>query len=116
MEAVKQEAGAANDVDLTAADLQVGQNSSYLFVGLAIPCFLQRLCNRYEAVYASHTGGAFPDDPRAMLRAAVVGVVRSWGNPRAVKYRALNRITGQKGTAVTVQLMVFGNAGPSSGK
>jgi len=36
-------------------------------------------------------------------------------NERAIKYRELNNIKGLKGTAVTVQSMVFGNFGDDSG-
>ena len=39
----------------------------------------------------------------------------SWNNPRAVKYRQLNDIRGLLGTAINVQLMVFGNMGDTSG-
>jgi phosphoenolpyruvate synthase/pyruvate phosphate dikinase len=34
---------------------------------------------------------------------------------RAVAYRSINQVTGLLGTAVTVQTMVFGNLGSTSG-
>ncbi|MBK8157698.1 MAG: pyruvate, phosphate dikinase [Rhodospirillaceae bacterium] len=40
---------------------------------------------------------------------------RSWESERAVTYRRLNNLTGLPGTAVTIQRMVFGNAGSGSG-
>ena len=40
---------------------------------------------------------------------------RSWDAPKAATYRRLNGIDDADGTAVTVQTMVFGNAGGSSG-
>ena len=40
---------------------------------------------------------------------------RSWDAPKAVSYRRLNGISDEAGTAVTVQTMVFGNAGGGSG-
>ena len=46
---------------------------------------------------------------------AVQAVFESWNNERAVTYRRLNGIPDDLGTAVTVQRMVFGNLGPSSG-
>jgi pyruvate,orthophosphate dikinase len=49
------------------------------------------------------------------LQMAVDAVFGSWNNPRAIKYRAINEITGLKGTAVNVQTMVFGNMGKGSG-
>ena len=35
--------------------------------------------------------------------------------PSLAQYRALNRLTGLRGTAVTIQAMVFGNADARSG-
>ncbi|KAK2964688.1 Pyruvate phosphate dikinase [Blattamonas nauphoetae] len=59
--------------------------------------------------------GEFPTDPRVQLRMAIDAVFGSWSNPRAVTYRRLNGITGLIGTAVNVQMMVFGNTGDRSG-
>ena len=42
-------------------------------------------------------------------------VFRSWDNPRAIYYRRMNDIPGDWGTAVNVQMMVFGNMGDTSG-
>ena len=42
---------------------------------------------------------------------AVEAVFRSWNNPRAIYYRKMNDIPGSWGTAVNVQMMVFGNMG-----
>src|SRR5690606_13455068 len=42
-------------------------------------------------------------------------VFNSWHNPRAERYRKINNIPGDWGTAVNVQSMVFGNLGDSSG-
>lgn len=60
-------------------------------------------------------GRPFPQDPMQQLTEAVAAVFRSWQSPRAVEYRRLNGIDGDSGTAVTVQTMVFGNAGGTSG-
>ncbi len=46
---------------------------------------------------------------------AVKKVFESWGNPRAVEYRRLNRISADMGTAVIVQAMVFGDSDAKSG-
>ena len=51
----------------------------------------------------------------AQLEGAVGGVFRSWQSPRAVEYRRLNGLDNLAGTAVTVQAMVFGNMGGTSG-
>ena len=65
--------------------------------------------------YRTLTGNAFPADPREQLAAAAAAVFRSWDATKAVSYRRLNGIDDKAGTAVTVQTMVFGNAGGDSG-
>lgn len=56
-----------------------------------------------------------PEDPIKQLGRAIEAVFRSWRSDRAVEYRRLNGIDEDFGTAVTVQTMVFGNAGGRSG-
>ena len=41
-------------------------------------------------------------------------VFRSWQNPRAIEYRRIYDIPDEIGTAVSVQVMVFGNTGDGS--
>src|SRR6059036_510308 len=41
-------------------------------------------------------------------------VFRSWNNPRAIEYRRIYEIPDHIGTAVNVQMMVFGNTGDRS--
>ena len=60
-------------------------------------------------------GEAFPLDPHEQLRKAVAAVFRSWDAEKAVAFRQLHGIDDSVGTAVTVQTMVFGNAGGESG-
>lgn len=57
----------------------------------------------------------FPDDPLEQLTAAISAVFRSWNTPRAIKYRDINGISDEIGTAVTIQAMVYGNMNSSSG-
>ncbi len=75
---------------------------------------LRQLVRNYRALVHNHTGKPFPDDPREQLRLSIGAVFSSWDNPRANIYRRLNGIHGLKGTAVTVQAMVFGNRGDTS--
>jgi len=56
-----------------------------------------------------------PVDPWAQLRLAVEAVFRSWNGGRARAYRAKEGIDDDLGTGVTVQAMVFGNRGETSG-
>jgi pyruvate, orthophosphate dikinase len=76
---------------------------------------LARLAADNVEVFADATGTAFPQDPREQLEAATVAVLDSWHSARAREYRRLHPIDESLGTAVTVQRMVFGNAGGTSG-
>jgi pyruvate, orthophosphate dikinase len=76
---------------------------------------LHTLTRAMLASYRDLAGEAFPDDPGVQLLAATQAVLRSWDAEKAVSYRRLNGIDDAAGTAVTVQTMVFGNAGGASG-
>ena len=76
---------------------------------------LERLTHEYLELVEALAEEPFPQSPEAQLAAAVAAVFRSWNSPRAVDYRRLNGIDESLGTAVTVQAMVFGNAGGTSG-
>ena len=79
------------------------------------PEALERLAGQYLAIAAETAGRAIPEDPFDQLAAAARAVYRSWEAPRALHYRRLNTLDELAGTAVTVQAMVFGNAGGRSG-
>lgn len=49
------------------------------------------------------------------LRMSAEAVYRSWNSPRARSYRRIERLEDLRGTAVTVQAMVYGNRGSMSG-
>ncbi len=55
-----------------------------------------------------------PDDPMEQLETAAQAVYRSWTSDRARTYRRLQHLEDLRGTAVTVQAMVFGNRGQAS--
>lgn len=76
---------------------------------------LRSLTQRFLAIYAEGAGQPFPQEPAAQLAGAIEAVLASWLSPKACEYRRLNRIPDAIGTAVTVQRMVFGNAGGRSG-
>src|SRR5262245_48083648 len=73
------------------------------------------LCDSYKAVFEKHFGKPFPQDAITQLELAIEAVFKSWMQPRAVKYRQVENITGLLGTAVNVQSMVFGNMGDDCG-
>lgn len=76
---------------------------------------LAELAKQFKAEYKAKIGKDFPQDPKEQLMGAIRAVFRSWDNPRAIYYRRMNDIPGDWGTAVNVQMMVFGNMGNTSG-
>ena len=76
---------------------------------------MKKMAARFKAYYKEQKGEDFPSDPKVQLMEAVKAVFRSWDNPRANYYRRMNDIPYSWGTAVNVQMMVFGNTGPNSG-
>jgi len=71
---------------------------------------LERLALGFQSL-----AGDVPEEPMRQLHEAARAVYRSWEGERAREYRRLNQLDGLAGTAVTVQAMVFGNAGQKSG-
>lgn len=76
---------------------------------------MKEVIERYKEIYVKEKGDAFPQDPKKQLMESIKAVFRSWDNPRAIVYRRMNDIPGDWGTAVSVQSMVFGNKGETSG-
>ncbi|MCH5583888.1 pyruvate, phosphate dikinase [Shimazuella sp. AN120528] len=75
----------------------------------------QEVIGRYLEIVQTKTNAPFPQDPKVQLSQAIEAVFRSWNNARAKVYRKINKIPDDLGTAVNVQLMVFGNLGDDSG-
>ena len=73
---------------------------------------LRRLREGWRSVIGTDQ---LPDDPWTQLRLAVEAVFASWNSDRARAYRSREGIPDELGTAVTVQAMVFGNRGETSG-
>ncbi len=96
LDAAKHAKGTTADLDLDVEDLRT-------------------LIETYKAIIAEYAGREFPQDPREQLDLAVNAVFNSWNGERAVLYRRNERISQDLGTAVNVQVMVFGNQGMSSG-
>jgi pyruvate,orthophosphate dikinase len=75
---------------------------------------LERLAADEEALIEDRDDG-WLEDATAQLDRAARAVYRSWMSERAQAYRRLQKLDHLRGTAVTVQAMVFGNGGLSSG-
>ena len=76
---------------------------------------MKEMAEKFKAYYKAQKGKEFPTDPKVQLMESVQAVFRSWDNPRANYYRRMNDIPYSWGTAVNVQMMVFGNTGDNSG-
>jgi len=76
--------------------------------------FAQDCYERFRLTFATVAGPHPPVDVWQQLHLAIEAVFRSWNSERALAYRQVERIPDELGTAVTVQAMVFGNAGPDS--
>ena len=59
-------------------------------------------------------GKDFPDDHMEQLWGGIGAVFNSWNGKRAISYRKIESIPAEWGTAVNVQVMVFGNLGDNS--
>lgn len=90
---LRKQAGVATDSELSAVD--IGR------VSVMIASELEEHVVPYEL--------------DLQLAYCINAVFESWNNDRAKYYRKMNGISDAIGTAVTVQLMVFGNAGEKSG-
>ncbi|WP_291859162.1 PEP/pyruvate-binding domain-containing protein [Bradyrhizobium sp.] len=75
---------------------------------------LERLAADEQALIEAHDDD-WLEDATAQLDCAARAVYQSWMSARAQAYRRIEKLDHLRGTAVTVQAMVFGNGGPSSG-
>ena len=75
---------------------------------------LKEICILYKKKIKDFLSMEFPDDPYDQLWGGIGAVFSSWNGKRAVKYREIENIPHEWGTAVNVQAMVFGNMGESS--
>lgn len=96
LEKFKETKGYKNDLELTAEDLR-------------------GIVSKYKDNYLSIGGEHFPQDPKTQLLNTIKAVFESWNNDRAIKYRKIEGIPEDIGTAVNVQEMVYGNMNDRSG-
>ncbi len=76
---------------------------------------LREVALKSKALVKRRLKKPFPDDPKEQLIGAIRAVFDSWNNDRAIAYRNIHKIPHTGGTAVNVQVMVFGNTGEDSG-
>ncbi len=92
LDAKKHARGVALDSELSAADLR-------------------ELVAEFKAEIAKRLDREFPEDPHEQLWNAIGAVFGSWQGQRAIRYREIEGIPHDWGTAVNVQSMVYGNMG-----
>lgn len=95
LDKMKEERGVKDDIDLSTADLK-------------------ELVLKYKKLYKELLGKEFPQDPMVQLEDSIHAVFSSWNNERAINYRNHEGIPHDYGTAVNVQVMVYGNLGQTS--
>ena len=95
MEDLKEARGYKSDTEITADELK-------------------DLAERFKVRIKEVLGVEFPDTAEAQLWGSIGGVFKSWNGKRAIKYRQIEGIPDDWGTAVNVQSMVFGNMGETS--
>jgi pyruvate,orthophosphate dikinase len=96
IEDVKKERGVKLDVELTAEEWQ-------------------RITERFKGLIKAYKDEDFPQDPYKQLEMATRAVFNSWFGKRASDYRNATGIAHDLGTAVNIQMVVFGNMGDNSG-
>ena len=95
LETLKKQQGYASDTDLTATELKC-------------------LVKEYKKTIRQVLGSEFPENPWEQLWGGIGAVFSSWNGKRAIEYRRIEKIPDDWGTAVTCQVMVFGNMGNDS--
>ncbi|MFY9402859.1 MAG: pyruvate, phosphate dikinase [Candidatus Omnitrophota bacterium] len=95
MDEVKRRRGVKADTDLNANDLK-------------------EICSSFKSKIKEVLGKEFPDNPIQQLWGGIGAVFASWNGKRAISYRRIENIPDEWGTAVNVQVMVFGNMGSDS--
>jgi len=95
MAEVKKSKGYSSDTDLNVDDLK-------------------KLCAAFKVKIKEVLGKEFPDEPMEQLWGGIGAVFSSWNGKRAISYRRIENIPDIWGTAVNVQVMVFGNMGDDS--
>ena len=95
MDNYKTSKGYKSDVDLTGDDWKL-------------------MADQFKTKILGVLGQEFPDDPYVQLWGGIKAVFQSWNGRRAINYRKIEGIPENWGTAVNVQVMVFGNLGNES--
>lgn len=76
---------------------------------------LINIVSLFKNEYLNKVGESFPQDVYIQLMNAIKAVFSSWNNKRAIYYRKINNIPDDWGTAVNIQMMVYGNKNELSG-
>ena len=89
-------------------------NNSKRSLGIIDNCYLsvenlKNIINKYFLLVHQICKKPFPQNIDEQLWESISSIFKSWNTKRAIKYRKLNNIPDDLGTAVNIQSMVFGN-------
>ncbi|NHJ49468.1 MAG: pyruvate, phosphate dikinase, partial [Asgard group archaeon] len=92
---IKKKKGVKQDIDLSADDYK-------------------EVVDEFKKIYKTALGKEFPQDAKEQLEDSIRAVFDSWYNERAINYRNHEGIPHDYGTAINIQVMVYGNLGENS--
>ncbi|MHA1442341.1 MAG: PEP/pyruvate-binding domain-containing protein, partial [Candidatus Heimdallarchaeota archaeon] len=95
LDKMKEKKGVKSDVDLSIDDMKA-------------------LVEEFKKIYKEAKKEDFPQNPIKQLEASIHAVFSSWNTKRAINYRNHEGIPHDFGTAVNIQVMVYGNLGETS--
>lgn len=75
---------------------------------------MKKVVEGHEYWFSEMTGSPLPDTLAGQLVQSIKAVFESWDSERAVAYREMHDIPHSLGTAVNIQMMVFGNMNDES--
>ena len=73
-----------------------------------------QIINRFKSTASRESGEQYQQKIDEQFYRTIGAVFRSWYSPRAISYRAIQGLDDAGGTAVTIQLMVYGNRSDNS--
>lgn len=89
-QALKMQEGAELDIDLSVDGLK-------------------EACSQFKKIYEHASGNPFPQDARHQLFEAIKAIFVHWDSEQCIHHRQIHQYQDHCGTAIVVQMMVFGN-------
>mgnify|MGYP001173512026 FL=1 len=93
---------------------KIKSKKKYMHDSDIIESDLEKVCFEFKKKISNIIKDDFPDNPNKQLWGSIDAVFKSWNGTRAIKYRTIENLDHNWGTAVNIQCMVFGNMGNDS--